>query len=49
MSKNYLLDEYIAHKHSTENKSKLLENPQKCGCFSCKRVFTSDEITEYMD
>ncbi len=37
-----------AHKYSSDNKS-LLKTEQKCGCFYCKKVFSSSEIKDWID
>ena len=36
-----------AHEFCFENR-KMLEVPQKCGCFSCLKIFDSREITEWI-
>ena len=35
------------HSYCTSNKEKLL-NVKKCGCFSCLKIFNSNEIKEWI-
>lgn len=48
MSKYCNKDIVEAHKFSFNNMADLKQQ-QKCGCFYCTEIFTSDEIEEYID
>lgn len=37
-----------AHKYSINHKTKII-NDKKCGCFYCLKVFSPNEITEWID
>ena len=43
-----MYDFEAAHKYSYDNKAQL-ETEQKCGCFYCRRIFSSKEITEWIE
>ncbi len=37
-----------AHKYSFNNRKKLLERDQKCGCFYCLKIYSSALIKEWI-
>jgi hypothetical protein len=40
--------EYKAHSFSKSNELELIKRNQPCGCFYCKSIFQSNEITEFI-
>jgi hypothetical protein len=41
-------DQYSAYRFATRNKL-IIKSSQICGCFFCYEIYTSDEVTNWMD